>query len=103
MKIYQILEGLRKDQPFAYMGICTNAWHVARRHNITGTDAILERVMSKWPDHSGDKSFPIADPKKRLAPSSAYGHYETWGKSAYAKKRFELLEFLITELKKENI
>lgn len=103
MKIYQVLEGLRTTRRYDYMGICTNAWSVAIKHGIRGIDLRLQTAMEQWPEHSGDEAFPIADPTKQYSPSKAYSHYVTWGKSAYAKKRFELLEWLIAHFKEQDI
>lgn len=86
-------------------------------HNINGgiclqlqlnsmDSGTLAHLMFLWPKHSGSSNFPIPSTKKGLTPRGCYmfhdrKHSHWTNKNAYSKLRYELLDFLITELSKD--
>lgn len=110
MKIYEILESLRIEQPHPDRGICANFDTVY--DNVNGTDDpeqwladtdALDNAMDKWPEHSGISLFPVPDPDNNLTPDDVYcinsDSRTMWSGSVYAEKRIELLEWLIAHFR----
>lgn len=110
MKIYEILESLRIEQPHPAIGICANFDTVY--DNVNGTDDpeqwladsdVLANAMEQWPGFSGDSLFPVPDPDSNLTPDDVYfinsDSVTMWSGSDYALKRIELLEWLIAHFR----
>jgi hypothetical protein len=69
-------------------------------------EAILQQLMSYWPKHSGNLSYPVPsdDPglnaKARFHSCSSRWSNNRWSKTIkYGQLRWELLEFCIQRLK----
>lgn len=60
----------------------------------------LEKVMDKWPEHSGNREYPVPHPTG--SPEVAYHLVcNKWDRNtAYGQARWRLLEWLIEELRK---
>lgn len=69
------------------------AWHEAYDH--TG------RLASKWPKHSGNRSYPVPHPE--YGPEIAFDLTDDlWDRNTqYGRDRWELLEFMIEKLEKQ--
>lgn len=111
MKIYEILESLRIEQPHPELGICANFDTAYDKSNGVvdveqwlADDDLLSNAMDKWPGFSGDSLFPVPDPDSIMTPDDVYSmHSESvtmWSGSEYALKRIELLEWLIAHFRK---
>ena len=63
---------------------------------------VLLPLFEKWPKYSGIPEYPVPSPDKKTTAKDAYYRYSLWDTdSQYGKDRWELVEFLIKELRKE--
>ncbi|UOL48881.1 hypothetical protein [Pseudomonas phage Astolliot] len=106
MKIFEILESLRIEQPNPALGICANFDKSNGTDDIEqwlADDDLMSNAMEKWPGFSGNSLFPVPDPDRIMTSGDVFQlHSESvtmWSGSEYALKRIELLEFLIAHFR----
>ena len=82
------------------------------RRTINRAEGRVEKLMSKWPEGTGSKDFPVPDPEttKRSARAGARAafysrncgvRFDKWYGTAYAAMRWKLVAYLIERLFEE--
>lgn len=62
----------------------------------------LRAIFQRWPESSGYADYPV--PCEGMDPGNAYrGSRYRWGDHEYGRKRRELLDFCIAELRKRLV
>lgn len=86
---------LNPDEVLSW-GICFYVPNMPDLHNL------LYDLFTKWPSWSGSTLFPV--PCEGMDPGNAYrGSRYRWGDHEYGRKRRELLDFCIAELRKRLV
>lgn len=96
----------------AHYGICFNVVRLTYiEHKNPGVSDIAHRYICwitrksrKWPKYSGVKEYPVPSSSKMYSPKGAYDRAclgRTMWKGRYGRLRFQLLNFLVRELKQE--
>lgn len=92
-RMYKNKDGMRVDS----VGICFNLCSL-----LESETQELIRLMNKWPEASGNASFPV--PHNKFNPMEAYFRSKPnlWNKrTKYGRARFRLCKWLIEELEKQ--
>ena len=102
MTLREILIAIRENGPSRNgNGICGNvedAMPDLPPDDFYRAINLLDKAIQRWPKHSGNDAFPVPHPT--LHPVLAYNSRALWDKTTpYGQARWELLEFLIEELK----
>lgn len=105
-----ILEQLSPDTIHKAFGICSNVrrniWFkdfndapIDDQYYTSGIMSALYSLMDKWPKHSGNIDYPVSD--TIYNPIAAYhANRNHWDITTdYGKNRYELLNWLIDQLK----
>lgn len=102
------LEGA-KEEINAHTGICHQDRIVTLKHSQRlggAAEDLLQELLEGWPKFSGDESYPINSDKNeypKVEYINASLSVTLWDKNTeYGKLRWELLEYLIEELKREQ-
>ena len=72
-----------------YAGICDNLMFIDRQ--------ALYDIMRNWPEHSGDRTYPVSDPDGYFSAMAMFGRTANVWVGEYGAARIRLLDFLIEE------
>lgn len=95
------LKLLREKGPtYLALGICDNI-----RLTRKDADRLLRPLFVRWPDYSGDPTFPVKSYDADLDAMKAYVYVENaWDKDTqYGQSRWALLDFLIAEIEHQAL
>lgn len=92
MTLHEALVALRENGPKnAAVGLC---------HHVSGAKyGGLYDLMEDWPEHSGNRHFPVGHP--RMGASAAFAQVlNLWDRDTeYGRARWRLLDYLIERTK----
>ena len=97
-KLNQTIKALRawgsgQERPLFNYGICGNLVHLCGLYEAVVYSSLGEAFLS-WPKYSGNRGYPIPDPKvpfdKAAAIGAYYSHPDLWDDSPYGNLRREL-------------
>ncbi len=86
-------------------GICIAVWQLSlqRDWKISDITRALKKYWVKWPEYSGDVTYPIVTNKKIIAYRQYDNCENKWNKrSPYGRARWRLLNWLIEQMEAEN-
>ena len=85
--------GSGQEKPSVSYGLCRNLADLGILSDAA-IDDLLDEAFRSWPKHSGNRKYPIPDPKAPSDFAAAYriyyGRHDLWEDSPYGNLRREL-------------